>query len=60
MLFAEGKAEAITVYGGVEGAYFPENMVKGRETEYALPGFIWRSRPAAPVKGLSGGAAHHN
>ncbi|HTY59973.1 MAG TPA: OstA-like protein [Bacteroidota bacterium] len=45
MLFAEGKAEAITVYGGVEGEYFPENMVRGRESEYALPGFTWRLRP---------------
>ena len=45
MLFADGKAEAITVYGGVEGEYFPENMVRGRETEYALPGFSWRLRP---------------
>jgi lipopolysaccharide export system protein LptA len=60
MLFAEGKAEATTVYGGVDGAYFPENMVRGRETEYALPGFIWRSRPAPPVKGTAGGAVHHN
>jgi len=42
MLFAGGKAEAITVYGGVEGDYFPENMVRGKETEYALPGFLWR------------------
>jgi lipopolysaccharide export system protein LptA len=45
MLFGDGKAEAITVYGGVEGQYFPENMVRGRESEYALPGFTWRLRP---------------
>ena len=41
--FASGKAERISVYGGVEGQYFPENMVRGREAEYALPGFAWRS-----------------
>ena len=41
--FAEGKAERISVYGGVEGQYFPENMVHGREPEYALPGFLWRT-----------------
>jgi lipopolysaccharide export system protein LptA len=57
MLFAEGKADAITVYGGVEGEYFPENMVRGRETEYALPGFIWRRRPARLLKGVPGGTA---
>ena len=46
MLFAGGKAETITVYGGVEGDYFPENMVRGKETDYALPGFAWRpNRP---------------
>jgi lipopolysaccharide export system protein LptA len=43
MLFAGGKAETITVYGGVEGDYFPENMVHGKETDYALPGFAWRA-----------------
>jgi len=41
--FAAGKAERIAVYGGVEGQYFPENMVRGREAEYALPGFAWRT-----------------
>jgi len=45
MLFAGGKAETITVYGGVEGDYFPENMVRGKETDYALPGFVWRPDP---------------
>ena len=41
--FAGGKAERIAVYGGVEGQYFPENMVRGRDAEYALPGFVWRA-----------------
>ncbi len=49
MLFAHGKAEAITVYGGVEGQYFPENMVRGKENDYALPGFTWRVRPSRPA-----------
>jgi lipopolysaccharide export system protein LptA len=45
MLFTAGKAETITVVGGVEGEYFPENLVRGRETEYELPGFVLRARP---------------
>ncbi|HEX7574591.1 MAG TPA: OstA-like protein [Bacteroidota bacterium] len=58
MLFAEGKAETITVYGGVEGEYFPENMVRGKETEYALPGFVWRVNTPRLVKGVSPGTVH--
>jgi hypothetical protein len=41
MQFDRGKVHAIKVYGGVEGQYFPEQMVKGREMEYAIPGFRW-------------------
>ena len=60
MLFAGGKAETITVYGGVEGEYFPENMVRGKETEYALPGFAWRVKTPRLVRsGSSGGARDH-
>jgi len=43
MLFAEGKAKSIRVAGGVEGKYYPEPMVHGREREYQLPGFLWRT-----------------
>ena len=54
MRFADGKLSTITVVGGVEGDYYPENMVRGREREYRLPGFSWRvDRPTqqrfAPV-----------
>ena len=60
MLFAGGKAETITVYGGVEGEYFPENMVRGRETDYALPGFIWRVHAPRLVRGGVSGLARDN
>ncbi|MBI4535730.1 MAG: hypothetical protein HY708_05590 [Ignavibacteriae bacterium] len=43
MLMDEGKLGSIHVYGGVEGEYFPENMVSGREPEYALRRFLWRN-----------------
>ena len=42
MRFADGKLSTITVIGGVEGDYFPEDMIRGREGEYRLPGFFWR------------------
>ena len=40
MQFADGKAETIRVYGGIEGQYFPEPMVRRRVEEYRLPGFL--------------------
>jgi hypothetical protein len=41
MAFNQGRINAIRIYGGVEGQYFPENMVRGREQEYTIPGFRW-------------------
>lgn len=40
--FEKGRARSITVHSGVEGNYYPENMVLHREKEYAIPGFVWR------------------
>ena len=40
--FVDGRADRINVVGGVEGQYFPENMVQGKEADYSLPGFNWR------------------
>ena len=60
MLFAGGRAETITVYGGVEGEYFPENMVRGKEADYALPGFTWRPNAPQLLRGASPGAAHNH
>ena len=46
MMFDDGKVRSIKVVGGVEGNYYPENMVAKRESEYAIPGFLWReNRP---------------
>ncbi|MBX2991184.1 MAG: hypothetical protein KF749_08450 [Bacteroidetes bacterium] len=42
MLWEEGKLSSIKVFGGVEGEYIPENLVHGRELEYAVAGFVWR------------------
>lgn len=39
--FEEGKVENITVMGGVEGQYFPENMIRWKEQQYNLEGFRW-------------------
>jgi lipopolysaccharide export system protein LptA len=43
MDFAAGKLQDIRFFSGIEGAYYPENMVRRREMEYRLPGFLWRS-----------------
>ena len=51
--FADGKVQAIRILGGVEGQYFPENMVEGREQDYALAGFLWRTnRPQIRVSDI--------
>lgn len=47
MVWKDKKLSTIAVHGGVEGIYVPENLLTGREMEYALPGFRWRSnRPS--------------
>ncbi len=43
MLFDEGKIKSINVKGGVEGQYFPENMIEGKESELWIPGFLRRT-----------------
>lgn len=40
--FNEGKVGSINIYGGVEGRYVPENLVREREFEFVIPGFEWR------------------
>jgi len=46
MEFQDGKIDQIKIVGGVEGKYFPETMIAGREPEYNLDGFRWiTSRP---------------
>ncbi|MGA9116182.1 MAG: OstA-like protein [Bacteroidota bacterium] len=42
MRFRESRLDEVTVAGGVEGRYVPENLLEGAEEEYALPGFFWR------------------
>jgi lipopolysaccharide export system protein LptA len=43
MDFAAGRLQDIRFFSGIEGAYYPENMVRRREAEYRLPGFAWRA-----------------
>jgi hypothetical protein len=42
MSFQDGKIHSISVITKVEGQYFPEKMIRGRESVYNLPGFNWR------------------
>lgn len=47
--FQEGRVRTVRVYGGVEGQYVPENLVAGREADFKIPGFVWRTdRPQMP------------
>jgi len=41
MEFQDGKIDQIKIVGGVEGKYFPETVIAGREPEYNLDGFRW-------------------
>ncbi len=46
MHFTDGKIDKISVVSGVEGDYYPENMIKHKLDSYNLPGFtFYRDRP---------------
>lgn len=42
MKFNEGRPENITITSGIEGSYFPENLLKRDESLYNLDGFFLR------------------
>ncbi len=44
ILFVNGNVDQLKILGGVQGQYFPESMITGREQEYNLDGFLWRER----------------
>lgn len=47
LLWENQKLTSIKVFGGVEGQYFPEKMIRGKEEEFAVAGFVWREdKPA--------------
>lgn len=43
MHWEDKKLNSIRIYGGVEGQYFPENLTLGKESEFELRGFFWRT-----------------
>ncbi len=46
IIFRDGKIDKIVATSGVEGNYYPEMMIKGKENNYNLPEFNWReNRP---------------
>jgi lipopolysaccharide export system protein LptA len=52
MQFRDGRLRSIRVMGGVEGQYVPENMVRGHDESYLLPGAAWRNdRPRRSYAG---------
>ncbi len=42
IMFHEGAIERIKGISGIEGKYFPEKLIFGKESEYNLPEFNWR------------------
>ena len=42
--FKDKRVDAIKVVGGIEGQYFPEKMLAGKESDFNLPAFIWHKR----------------
>ncbi len=40
--FNDGKIEKIKALSGVEGKYYPEKLIRGKEDDYNLPEFNWR------------------
>ena len=46
MTFREGRIDKLKVTTGVEGQYYPEKMIRNRESEYNLTGFNRRQRPS--------------
>ncbi len=48
--FHEGKIDKLKVTSGVEGQFFPEKMIRNRESDYNLQGFNWREhRPGKKI-----------
>jgi lipopolysaccharide export system protein LptA len=39
--FRDGRVDYSKAIGGVEGQYYPEKMIRGREKDYDLPEFNW-------------------
>jgi hypothetical protein len=58
--FDDGEVHSIRSIRGVEGTYYPEKMVTGREHSYNLEGFQWRDdRPVMPIFDAEAGATDY-
>ncbi len=40
--FLDKRVDKVKIIGGIEGVYIPENIVRGKESDYNLTGFNWR------------------
>lgn len=58
LLFIESEIHELKIEGGIEGKYYPENIVRGREQTFNLPGFDWRVD--RPLLSLPAGARKQN
>lgn len=48
--FRDGRVDSIRLDENVEGKYIPERMVAGKESEFNLPGFRWRTDKPVPPR----------
>ena len=51
--FVSKKIDNVKVIGGVEGQYYPEKMVKGKEAEYNIQAFTWRAPRRSKIANLN-------
>lgn len=55
LLFIESEIHELKIEGGIEGKYYPENIIRGREQTFNLPGFDWRvDRPVLSLPAAAG------
>ncbi len=53
--FIESEIHELKIEGGIEGKYYPENIIRGREQTFNLPGFDWRAdRPVLSLPAAAG------
>lgn len=47
--FRNGRIDKLKVIAGVEGQFFPEKLIRHKESDYNLQGFVWRAdKPGRP------------
>jgi hypothetical protein len=53
LTFINKKIDNVKVIGGVEGQYYPEKLIKGKEMEYNISTFVWRTPHKSKIANLN-------